>query len=96
MPGPGHSHVQEPALLVRIAGFEQGAGQQPVLAARDEHHRPLQPFGGVQGHQGDPVTAQKRVVDAALQGEELQKAAQTAFEFPGHAPQAIEGLLVLP
>ena len=53
LPRPGDAHIGQPALLLELHGVTQGpeVGEHPVLHADDEHHRVLEPLGGVQGHE---------------------------------------------
>ena len=54
----GQADVEEPPLLFDVRSLTFAlVGQQPFLAADDEHHRKLQPLRRVQAHQRHTVGA---------------------------------------
>ena len=70
-----------------MAGAAQGfgtvaqlEGQHALGHAHQHHMRPLQPFGGMQGGQGDDVLVLLALADGGEQGDGLRDF-QQAFDF---------------
>src|SRR5215213_5955557 len=95
-PGPGHADEEQPPLLGRLGRGRLGAEpqrQQPVLAADQEHHRELQPLGGVQGEQRHPVRPRVPGVDLVAQGQLGQEAVEVVPAAGGQGGEQVERLL---
>jgi len=56
MSGPGHGHIEHPSLLLDLFRRHGSLlGDPALVAVRQVHGIKLKPFGGVHGHQGDPL-----------------------------------------
>ena len=75
---PGHGDVTQPALLLdgRVVVDAARVREDPLLEAGDEHHRELQPLGGVNGHQRDRALLGVVAVDVGGQRDPLQETVQ--------------------
>ena len=84
LPGPGDGHIGQAALLLHLLGVVEHprAREHPLLPAGEEHHRELQPLGGVDRHHHGTVRPLVVVVDVRKQGDLLQKAGEAGL-FPG-------------
>ncbi len=71
-------------------------GKQSFFHPRQEHHRKLQSFGGMQRHQGKLIVIQLGVVDIGDQRHMFQETGQGLFfpfifqEILGHADQLFQ------
>jgi hypothetical protein len=88
--GPGHPHVKKAAFLGQVLITEEETGEEPVLAPGDEYHLPFEAFGGMKGHEGEPLACQKRMINAPLDGKGIQECLQIALTSNGQVPQTGE------
>ena len=85
LPGAGHSHIAQAALLLHFGSVAHGAvsGEKPLLHAYHEHLREFQSLGGVHGHHGHAVVAVRAAVQIGVQGDLVQKSGEARLRALG-------------
>jgi hypothetical protein len=78
--GASHTHIKESLLLLVVSVPEKGARNEPILASRDEYHRPLQSLGGVKRHESNAIAQEGAMVNATVQGEGIKERSGSQLE----------------
>ncbi len=83
-----HADVAEAALLLDVGVVDARVREEPFFHADHEHHRELEPLGGVQGHQRHAVGVAVPGVDVADQRHLLE----VVLQRPAHRRRLLHAL----